>query len=134
MSADHHPEDDYLDLDDMLAAATAALGRAPEVRDWGLLDAAVNRPKAVAFGEDAYPGLHEKAAALFESLARYHALIDGNERLAWVATRLFYVLNGLDLRAPSVDEGQRLVLSVIDGGLDVHKLAQMLANWSAALA
>ena len=122
---------DYLDLDDILAAAASFLGRAPEVRDWGLLDAAVNRPKAVAFGEDAYPGLHDKAAALFDSLVRYHALLDGNKRLTWVATRLFYVLNGMDLHAPSVDDGERLVLSVISGELDVPKLAGVLASWSA---
>lgn len=59
---------DYLDLEDLLAAAKAALGRAPEVRDWGLLEAALARPRASVYGQDAYPDLHEKAAALLHSL------------------------------------------------------------------
>jgi death on curing protein len=123
-------EIDYLDLDDLLAAATAALGRAPDVRDWGLLDAALNRPKAVAFGHEAYRGLHEKAAALLDSLVRNHALIDGNKRLGWVATRLFYIFNGLDLRAPSPEEGERFVLSVVAGDSDIAGIADVLAAWS----
>lgn len=125
---------DYLDLDDVLAAATAALGGPPEVRDWGLLDAAVNRPRAVAFGQDAYPTLHEKAAALLDSLVRNHALLDGNKRLGWVATRLFLVLNGYDLRVPSVDEGERLVLAVISGELDVPAVAKVVDTWTVPLA
>lgn len=125
---------DYLDLDDVLAAAAAALGRAPAVRDWGLLDAAVNRPRAVAFGQEAYSGVHEKAAALLESLVRYHALIDGNKRLGWVATRLFYVLNGHDLRAPTVDDGERFVHSAVAGEYDVEAIAKILASWSSPLS
>ena len=130
---DEPVEIDHLDLDDILAAATAAIGRAPEVRDWGLLDAAMNRPKAVAFGQEAYSGLHEKAAALLDSLVRNHALADGNKRLGWVATRLFFVLNGHDLRAPGVDEGERLILSVIAGELDIPTIAKALATWSEPL-
>jgi death-on-curing protein len=71
----------HLDLDDLLAAAEAAVGRAPEVRDYGLLESALARPQSTVFGEDAYPGLHEKAAALLHSLVSNHALIDGNKRL-----------------------------------------------------
>jgi death-on-curing protein len=52
------------------------------MRDVGLLEAAAARPRATAFGADAYLGIHEKAAALLQSLARNHALVDGNKRLA----------------------------------------------------
>ncbi|GAA3997726.1 type II toxin-antitoxin system death-on-curing family toxin [Allokutzneria multivorans] len=124
---------DYLDLDDLLAAAHAALGHAPDVRDWGLLEAALARPKAVVFGEDAYPTLHEKAASLLHSLARNHALIDGNKRLAWVCTRLFYVLNQRDLRAPSVDDGERLVVDAATGARDLPQIAQVLDEWTQSL-
>ena len=55
---------EYLDLDDVLLLATALLGDPPPVRDLGLLGAAVARPSAAAFGEDAYPDLWSKAAAL----------------------------------------------------------------------
>lgn len=50
---------EYLDLEDLLAAAHAAFGRAPEVRDWGLLEAALARPRASVYGQAAYPDLHE---------------------------------------------------------------------------
>lgn len=120
----------YLEVDDVVAAAMAALGRA-DVRDPGLLAAAVHRPRTVVAGEDAFPGLHRKAAALFDALVRYHPLIEGDKALAWVATRLFYVLNGVDLRAPTVTAGERLVLSVISGELGLEGLAETLADWSA---
>lgn len=82
------------------------------------------------FGQDAYPDLHEKAAALLHSLARNHALVDGNKRLAWVATRLFYVFNGGDLRTTSVDEGEEFVVAIADGQAEVPKIAETLAAWS----
>jgi death on curing protein len=119
----------YLELEDLLAAAAAALGREPVIRDWGLLSAALARPRASAFGEPAYPDLSHKAAALLDSLARSHTLVDGNKRLAWVATRLFFVFNGLDLRAPSVDEGERFMLAVATGTLEVSAIAAILAAW-----
>jgi len=120
----------YLDLDDLLAAATAALGHSPAIRDMGLLESAVHRPQASAFGADAYPTFHEKAAALMHSLARNHALVDGNKRLAWVAGRLFYRLNGWDVRAPDVDEGEAFVLAIAGGRLDVPEIAKTLTAWS----
>lgn len=115
---------DYLDLDDLMAAAEAALGRPPEVRDWGLLESALARPRATVFGEDAYPDIHTKAAALLHSLGTNHGLVDGNKRLAWVATRLFYGMNGWDLFA-SEDEKFDLALAVASGEYDdVTKLAE----------
>ena len=68
---------DYLDRDDVLTAGSIAFGAELTVRDYGLLDAAVARPKAIVFGVDAYPELWDKAAALLQSLARNHALVDG---------------------------------------------------------
>ena len=93
----------FLSLDDLLATAEAAVGRAPEVRDYGLLESALARPQTTVFGEDAYPGIHRKAAALLHSLVRNPALVDGNKRLGWVAVRLFYAVNDLDLRADHHD-------------------------------
>ncbi len=118
----------YLDLDDLLAAAEAALGRAPGVRDYGLLESALARPMSTVYGEDAYPGLHDKAAALLHSLVRNHALDDGNKRLGWVAVRLFYVLNGHDLRADH-DEAFDVVMGLADGSLtDIGVIAGWLAE------
>lgn len=124
---------EHLDLDDLLVAAAAALGRAPEVRDIGILQAAVARTRASVYGEDAYPDLHAKAAALLHSIVTGYALIDGNKRLGWVSVRLFYRLNDKDLRAP-VDDAFDLIASIADGTLrDVTEIAERLRPWAVDL-
>jgi death-on-curing protein len=120
---------EYLDLDDLLAAADAAVGSRADIRDVGLLQAAVARPKATAFGEEAYPALDEKAAALLQSIVAGYPLVDGNKRLGWVAVRLFYRLNDADVR-PAPDEAFHLVVSVASGERrDVGEIAATLARW-----
>lgn len=122
-------EVEYLDLDDLTAAADVAIGRRPAVRDWGLLASALARPKASVFGEDAYPGLNEKAAALLHSLVTNHALIDGNKRLGLVAVLLFLGMNGCDLTATE-DERVDLIVAIADGRLaEVEEIAAHLAAW-----
>ena len=119
---------DYLTLDDVLAAAEAHLGHPAEVGDYGLLESAVARPQATVFGEDAYPTIHEKAAALLQSLAANHPLLDGNKRTAFVATALFYGLNGHHVPGSAEDELFDLVIAVATGGLDtVSKIAKRLS-------
>ncbi|HKX68616.1 MAG TPA: Fic family protein, partial [Intrasporangium sp.] len=87
---------DYLSLEDLLEIATGVIDEVV-VRDVGLLAAAAARPRVTVFGDDAYPAFEDKAAALLHSLVRNHALVDGNKRLAWSATRVFCLLNGRDL-------------------------------------
>jgi death-on-curing protein len=121
---------DHLTLDDVLAAAEAHLGRSAEVGDYGLLESALARPQAAVFGDDAYPGIHEKAAALLQSLATNHALIDGNKRTAFVATALFYELNGHHVADGPEDELFELVIAVATRAIDsVHVIAQKLAHF-----
>lgn len=121
---------EHLDLDDLLAAAEAAMGQPPDIRDIGILEAAVARTRASVFGEDAYPDLDAKAAALLHSIVTGHALIDGNKRLGWVAVRLVYRLNDRDLHAP-VDDAFDLVAAIADGSLrDVPSIAARLRSWS----
>ena len=93
---------EHLTVEDLLLIAET-IGVAA-VRDVGLLDAAAHRPRATAFGEDAYPTLHHKAAALLDAVVRNHALVDGNKRLGWSSVVVFYDLNGVDLVPPGVDE------------------------------
>jgi death-on-curing protein len=120
---------EHLDLDDLLAAAEAALGRPPEVRDAGILDAATARTRASVYGEDAYPSLADKAAALLHSIVTGHPLVDGNKRLGWVAVRLFCRVNGHDLHAP-IDDAFELVRAVAEGSLrDVPAIAARLQPW-----
>ena len=88
---------EYLDRDDVLMAGSVAVGQVVQVGDYGLFDAAVARPRTTVFGLDAYPDLFAKAAALLHSLARNHALIDGNKRTAWAAAWTFLYVNGIAL-------------------------------------
>ncbi|MEA2217821.1 MAG: death on curing protein [Solirubrobacteraceae bacterium] len=118
----------FLDRDALLRVAERTLGVAPVVRDRGLLESALGRPQASVFGEDAYAGIHEKAAALLHSLARNHALVDGNKRLSLAATIAFYGMNGMRLTI-SNDEAYRLVMSVATGEQDdVLSIAAMLEH------
>ncbi len=107
----------YLTLPELLHIAERAIGGEPHVRDYGLLASAAARPQATAFGKDAYPGLDAKAAALLHSLARSHALVDGNKRLALAAVIAFYGVNGHRLTLTN-DEAYDLVIDVATGHLD----------------
>jgi death on curing protein len=105
-----------LDLDDVLHIARRTLGDVV-IRDIGLLESAVARPSASAFGEEAYPRLHDKAAALLHSVARNHALVDGNKRLALASLIAVLGLNGERLTL-SNDEAHDLIVDVASGELD----------------
>jgi death on curing protein len=118
----------FLDLDLLLEVARRAIGTEPEVRDHGLLESALARPQASAFGEAAYPTIHAQAAALVHSIARNHALIDGNKRLALGATIAFYGLNGMRLTLTN-DEAYDLIVDVASGRLDdVPAIAAVLTQ------
>ena len=114
----------YLDLDDVLAIAEIA-GLGP-VRDVGLLGSAVARPQQSAFGEDAYPTLWEKAAALLHSVGNNHALVDGNKRLAWITTRTFLRLNGQAERRIATDDIVQFVLDVVTSTMTINEIAERL--------
>src|SRR5262245_44647420 len=105
-------------------------GTSHMVRDAGLLDSAAHRPRATMFGDDLYPTIHLKAAALMESLVCNHALIDGNKRLAFTAKVVFYGLNGWRLELPHVDAAVELVLSVAKGEIELHRIAANLESWA----
>ena len=102
-------EFEYLDIEDIVEMIRT-LGVGP-IRDLGLLDSAVNRPRSSAFGEDAYQTLKLKAAALLHSMVKNHALVDGNKRLAWLSTVVFCDLNSF---APDLedDDAFRLVWDI----------------------
>jgi death-on-curing protein len=123
----------FLDLEDLLHVARRTLADV-DIRDAGLLESAAARPRSTAFGEDAYPSIHLKAASLLHSIARNHPLVDGNKRLALAATIAFYGLNGLRLTL-SNDEAYELVMAVAAGELDdVDSIARRLepgtAHWT----
>ncbi|MGA8979816.1 MAG: type II toxin-antitoxin system death-on-curing family toxin [Pedococcus sp.] len=116
----------YLTLEDLLMLSSdLAVG---PVRDLGLLDAAAHRPQAVLYGQDAYPDLDTKAAVLLDSIVRNHALVDGNKRLGWLATVVFYGLNGVTLDAPD-DSAYELVMALARSETTVQDLAAQLVSW-----
>ena len=119
---------EYLDRDDVLVAGAAAVGVELRVADYGLLDAAVARPQATAFGVDAYHDLFTKAAALLQSLARNHALVDGNKRTAWAAAWTFLYINGVELNPDfDVDDAEIFMNAVATkADLQLAELAKKL--------
>jgi death on curing protein len=121
---------DSLDLEDLIDIGRAAVGGDPEVRDYGLLESALARPRASVFGQDAYSDLHLKAAALLHSLARNYALLDGNKRLAWTGCRTFLAINGQWISAPEDDRFEFVILVATGEVADLDKIAEQLRNWS----
>ncbi len=113
----------YLDLEDLLTIGRRLVGRDFVVRDMGLLGSAAERPRASAFGEDAYPDLWAKAAALMQSLVNSHPLVDGNKRLGWLATAVFLELNGVNASSAGNDEVYDLVIVVAGGAPTVEEIS-----------
>ena len=116
---------EYLTLEDILSLVDEDLGVGP-VRDIGLLDSAVHRPRVSVFGRDTYPHLDDKAAVLLESLVRNRALVDGNKRLGWLTVVVFYGLNNIHLDAPDDDVYGLVIASET---ANYREGATRLANW-----
>ena len=102
------------------------------VKDLGLLDSALARTKTSLFGEDAYPTLELKAAAMVESLILNHPMMDGNKRSSWFALNYFFALNGKVIVATQ-DEAFEYVLGVATKSLDLNASAQWISQHSADL-
>lgn len=115
---------DYLDLHDLIEIGKSLISDF-RIRDEGLLESAAMRPQTTIYGEDAYPTFEEKVASLIHSLARNHALIDGNKRIAWSAGRIFCLMNGRDLSMP-IDVAEKMILDVAKGDIDVAEIAAIL--------
>jgi len=107
----------YLTPSELLYVAQRATGGEIAVRDHGLLASAAARPQATVFGEDAYPGVIDKAAALLHSLGRNHGLVDGNKRLALAGVIAFVGVNGHRLTLTN-DQAYNLTMAVAAGELD----------------
>lgn len=116
----------YLLLEDLLTLA-GDLGVGP-VRDIGLLDGAAHRPQVELYGVEAYPDLDTKAAVLLESIVRNHALVDGNKRLGWLATVVFFGLNDVTIDAPD-DDAYELVMAIARSEPTVEDVASSLRAW-----
>ena len=119
---------EFLDLDDVVDLAIALLGDPAPIRDIGLLGSAVARPQTTAFGDDAYPDIWTKAAALLQSIVKNHALVDGNKRLGWLATAVFLEINGVKISRATNDDVYDLVIDVAAGQATVDTIAERLRH------
>jgi death on curing protein len=100
-------------------------GGALGIRDVGLLESAMAQPRMTFNGEELYPSLLEKSAALGFSIVMNHPFVDGNKRTGHAATEIFLVLNGMKINA-SVDEQERVVLAIASGELERQGFVEWL--------
>ncbi|HAN36690.1 MAG: type II toxin-antitoxin system death-on-curing family toxin [Acidimicrobiaceae bacterium] len=121
-----NPDVEFLDLDDVLDLIRRLLGDPPPIRDIGLLGSAVARPQTAVFGQDAYPDIWSKAAALLQSIDNNHALIDGNKRLGWLATAVFLEINGVSVIHVSNDDIYQFVIDVAANNPSFEHIAAAL--------
>jgi len=117
---------EFIELDDLIKLARLLLGDPPPIRDIGLLGSAAARPQTTAFGEDAYPDLLLKAAALLQSLVNDHPLVDGNKRLGWLAAAVFLELNGIQATRASNNAVYDLVIWVASTNPDLPDIETRL--------
>jgi death-on-curing protein len=121
----------YLTLAEALTVAEAVTGidaaTLARVSRLELLDSALHAPQA-GFGDvEFYPELVDKAAVLVVRIARNHALLDGNKRLAWAALTMFLTLNGHSLRV-AADDAVETMLAVAAGNIDEAAVSAWLAE------
>jgi death-on-curing protein len=115
-----------VDVADVLAIARQVLGDQLPVRDVGLLGAAVARPWTVADGDDVYPTIHSKAAALLESIMATRPLDDGNDRLGWFACAVLLELNGASVAGARPDDVGKLLDDIGHGRVELTEIARRL--------
>lgn len=97
------------------------------IRDLGALASAVAQPRITVGGNDAYPSLQSKAAALCFSLVSNHPFVDGNKRVAHAAMEVFLILNGKEIKA-GVDEQEQVMLSLATGTISREELTSWLCK------
>jgi death on curing protein len=117
---------EYLDVEDLVDLARMLLGDPPPIRDMGLLGSAAARPQTTAFGEDAYPDIWAKAAALLQSVVKNHPLIDGNKRLGWLSTAVFLELNDVAIHRAPTDDVYEFVMGIAAGSRTIEQIADGL--------
>lgn len=125
----------YLTVEEVVLTHDRVLDRSggsPGVRDWQLLDSAVQRPQASFGGDELYPDLFHKAAVLGHSLLLNHPFVDGNKRTAWEAMHTMVEENGSSLSADA-DDVVSFVLQVERKDLDVEAMAAWLEGHTEPL-
>jgi len=122
----------YLTLEELLRLYERLMqrtGGSAGIRDRGGIESALAQPQITFGGDDLYPSLADKAAALGFSLMMNHPFIDGNKRIGHAAMELFLLLNGHEIVAP-VDEQEQVILQVASGELSRGEFTEWVAAHS----
>lgn len=122
----------YLSVEQVLAAHAALIkryGGSQDIHDQGLLESAVFRPQASAFGQEAYPTLFEKCAVLGYSLIQNHPFLDGNKRTGFAAMHLMLLINDYDLTSATGEE-IAMAENIASGKMLEPEIAQWLKQHS----
>jgi death on curing protein len=122
----------YLTADDLWKINEEVTQSLPYVRDVNLLHSAVARPRLSFYGQAQFPTLHDKAAAIMESLAYHHLFADGNKRTALKAVTLFLELNGWQPTWTDQEEYDYF-LEVAQGQHPVDQIAEWLREHTEKL-
>lgn len=112
----------YLNVNDLYNINEEVTGKVPFVRDRHLLLSAERRPRMMVFGEEQFPTLYDKAAALLQSLAYHHLFVDGNKRTAIRAVEMFLKANHLHPTWQTREEYD-FVLRVAQGQVDIPEIS-----------
>ena len=120
----------YLSLEDALQQISIA---GFYVKDVGLLDSALARPQTSVFGEDAYPTLELKAAAMTHSVIKNHPMVDGNKRTSWFLLNAFLYINGYLLEM-STELGLEFTLGIATDRLSLEEAAEMIRQYLVPLS
>ncbi|WP_025681414.1 type II toxin-antitoxin system death-on-curing family toxin [Paenibacillus massiliensis] len=121
----------YLSVQEVIAINVAMIQRYSPgehigVKETGLLESAVHRPRSSVFGEDAYPTIYEKAAALFESLGQNHPFHNANKRTAFTALVIFLRYNGIHLK---MDTKEAEDFTVVNHQFDRRHTAAIIESY-----
>lgn len=125
----------FLTLDEVLAIhhrEVEKFGGHHGLRDLNLLESAVHRPQASFMGEDLYPTIFDKAAALMHSILMNHAFIDANKRTAIASTAYFLHLNGYKLKMEQ-EEVVEFALKVESKQMNLDQISKWLKEHSARI-
>ena len=120
----------YLSLEDALQQIAIS---GFYVKDAGLLDSALARPQTSVFGEDAYPTLELKAAAMTHSVIKNQPMVDGNKRTSWFLLNAFLYINGYLLEM-STEEGLEFTLGVATDQLSLEQAAEKIRSHMRAIS
>lgn len=115
------------EIEDLHEQIILCYGGVGGVLSYDLLESASARPRAAILGQELYPTIEEKAAALMHSIITNHPFVDGNKRTAFLATQEFLRLNGYEIVAKT-QEAKELTLAIAEGQLDVPEIANWLCQ------